>query len=109
MNMDIGSISVAEAIRLLKEVPLEDRPRKRLRGLSENQYKRLRDKAGGICQLCGCPAVKLVLDHNHQTGAPRAFVCDSCNHAIGRVEMILREMSVQELMDYLALDIRGQV
>lgn len=27
---------------------------------------------------------KIVLDHNHLTGDPRAWVCDSCNTGIGR-------------------------
>jgi hypothetical protein len=27
---------------------------------------------------------KVVLDHNHITGEPRAWICDSCNTGIGR-------------------------
>jgi len=27
---------------------------------------------------------KVVLDHNHTTGEPRAWICDSCNTGIGR-------------------------
>lgn len=29
---------------------------------------------------------KVVLDHNHHTGIPRAWICDSCNTGIGRFQ-----------------------
>ena len=39
---------------------------------------------------------KIVLDHNHKTGEPRGWICDSCNTGIGRfkddVEILKRAM-----------------
>jgi hypothetical protein len=41
------------------------------------------------CPICGKRTIagvtsKVVLDHNHITGEPRAWICDSCNTGIGR-------------------------
>lgn len=36
------------------------------------------------CEICGNNK-KLVVDHNHITGLFRGFICDNCNHALGRV------------------------
>jgi len=41
------------------------------------------------CPICGKRTIagvtsKVVLDHNHLTGEPRAWICDSCNTGIGR-------------------------
>lgn len=39
-----------------------------------------------ICRKTTIPGLtsKVVLDHDHQTGTPRAWICDSCNTGIGR-------------------------
>ena len=42
-----------------------------------------------ICPICHKKTIpgltsKVVLDHNHKTGKPRAWICDSCNTGIGR-------------------------
>lgn len=39
-----------------------------------------------ICHKKTIPGLtsKVVLDHDHQTGRPRAWICDSCNTGIGR-------------------------
>ncbi len=39
-----------------------------------------------ICQKVTIPGVtsKIVLDHNHNTGKIRGWICDSCNTGIGR-------------------------
>lgn len=52
----------------------------------------LKDKPTKVpfeCPVCGKRTIagvtsKIVLDHNHLTGAPRAWICDSCNTGIGR-------------------------
>jgi len=41
------------------------------------------------CPICSKRTIasitsKVVLDHNHLTGEPRAWICDSCNTGIGR-------------------------
>ncbi len=47
------------------------------------------DKEPFECPIChkrtiAGVTVKVVLDHNHLTGEPRAWICDSCNTGIGR-------------------------
>lgn len=47
------------------------------------------DKIPFECPICGKRTIagvtsKVVLDHNHLTGEPRAWICDSCNTGIGR-------------------------
>lgn len=39
-----------------------------------------------ICHKKTIPGItsKVVLDHNHITGKPRAWICDSCNTGLGR-------------------------
>ena len=39
-----------------------------------------------ICQKTTIPGLtsKVVIDHNHKTGHPRAWICDSCNTGLGR-------------------------
>ncbi len=39
-----------------------------------------------ICQKTTIPGLtsKVVCDHNHETGHPRAWICDSCNTGLGR-------------------------
>jgi len=39
-----------------------------------------------ICKKCTIPGLtsKVVLDHNHNTGKGRAWICDSCNTGLGR-------------------------
>lgn len=42
-----------------------------------------------ICPVCEKKTIpgltsKIVLDHNHESGEPRAWICDSCNTGLGR-------------------------
>ncbi len=42
-----------------------------------------------VCPICHKKTVpglnsKVVLDHDHKTGRPRAWICDSCNTGLGR-------------------------
>lgn len=41
-----------------------------------------------ICKKKTIPGLtsKVVLDHDHKTGIPRAWICDSCNTGLGRFE-----------------------
>ena len=41
------------------------------------------------CPICNKKTIpgltsKVVLDHDHRTGIPRAWICDSCNTGLGR-------------------------
>lgn len=42
------------------------------------------------CQMCGVPEAELLkslcLDHDHETGAFRGWLCHGCNWAVGVVE-----------------------
>lgn len=43
----------------------------------------------GHCDICGIPEIecrtRLHLDHDHETGEFRGWLCDYCNHAAGKV------------------------
>lgn len=61
-------------------------------GLTKDEYRALLTEQGGVCAVCGSlppvegPRKRLHLDHCHQTGKVRGFLCQSCNHAIGHAK-----------------------
>lgn len=54
-----------------------------------------------ICKKRTIPGLtsKVVLDHNHKTGMPNAWICDSCNTGLGRFKDDIEVM--QEAIEYL--------
>lgn len=56
-----------------------------------------------ICKKTTIPGLtsKVVCDHNHKTGHPRAWICDSCNTGLGRFKdnIELLESAIQYLKD----------
>lgn len=60
-------------------------------GLSKEKYEELILSSNGLCQSCGEPESfmkngevrSLSIDHDHNTGAVRGLICNSCNRAIG--------------------------
>ena len=54
-----------------------------------------------ICKKKTIPGLtsKVVLDHNHKTGEPRAWICDSCNTGLGRFKDDIDVM--QTAIEYL--------
>ena len=38
----------------------------------------------GVCEACGDDTKPLHLDHNHITGEFRGWVCEGCNHSMGK-------------------------
>ncbi len=52
------------------------------------QLSALYAEANGKCQICGVPEAectqRLHMDHDHETGRPRGFLCMTCNVMIGR-------------------------
>lgn len=55
-------------------------------GLEPEEYDRLLADQGGVCAICREPGLKLVVDHDHQTGAVRGLLCADCNIGIGRLK-----------------------
>lgn len=61
------------------------RKRWKSRGLTTLQGKALLRDSKGLCAICGNPfGVKgAKLDHDHDTGLARGYLCNKCNLAIG--------------------------
>lgn len=58
-------------------------------GLSLEAALNLYADQDGRCAICGVPPQKgrrLALDHNHETGRPRQFLCCSCNADLSVIE-----------------------
>ena len=59
-------------------------------GITETQYDRLRAEQGNRCYICGKDGLRvkrgLNLDHNHDTGDIRKFLCPKCNMLVGMHE-----------------------
>ncbi len=51
-------------------------------GLGPGEYERLYAAQGGRCWICRCrpQTRRLVVDHDHESGAVRGLLCTSCNH-----------------------------
>lgn len=58
-------------------------------GIGLEEYERRFAAQGGMCKICGVELEKSKsrkgrhLDHNHETGAIRDFLCGGCNLGIG--------------------------
>lgn len=57
-------------------------------GFGEDEYQTLVENHGGVCAICGEPPTKgrgkkLVIDHDHETGAFRGLLCAPCNASLG--------------------------
>jgi Recombination endonuclease VII len=77
-------------------------------GITPDEYSRLLDEQGGVCQICKCPPEEngaknlqaLRVDHCHETGKIRGLLCHNCNVAIGHLGDNLSTM--QNAISYLA-------
>lgn len=67
-----------------------DRRTERKYGMAPGERKRLSDEQGDACAICGRLGVRLVVDHNHDTGQCRGLLCVRCNTMIGYLESPLR-------------------
>lgn len=56
--------------------------RRRQYGITDAEYKRMREEQGDRCAICGKDR-PLVVDHCHDTGKVRGLLCNKCNSAIG--------------------------
>lgn len=63
------------------------------------------NRADGCCEWCGEKfGDRVVMDHDHETGAPRALVCNSCNmiegyikgYGVERIERVINALKVYE-------------
>lgn len=51
-------------------------------GLTPDQQQQLRRQQNYQCAICSSQPTRLVLDHDHETGKARGFLCQSCNHKL---------------------------
>lgn len=52
-------------------------------GITVQQYKEMFQRQGGGCKICGQPASRLHVDHDHTTEAVRGLLCSNCNRGLG--------------------------
>lgn len=76
----------AEAgFRVMKNRSASFAKRKAKYGVTRDQYEAMLVTQAGNCAICGVnKGSDLRIDHNHQTGAVRGLLCDSCNNGLGR-------------------------
>lgn len=58
-----------------------------LYGVSQSEYETLRNKAKGVCGICGCAEenkMALAVDHCHTSNKVRGLLCNNCNNGLGR-------------------------
>ena len=67
---------------------------KREHGLTAEQYYHMLEEQHGVCYICLLSetrtmhgkVVRLVIDHNHQTGQVRRLLCHACNVSVGLLQ-----------------------
>ena len=59
------------------------RSRWKKQGYNPNEIEKFILEHKGGCEICG-ETKKLVLDHNHETGALRGMLCPECNFGLGK-------------------------
>lgn len=67
---------------------------KRTYNMTYQEWQEMFDKQGGKCAICGSKGfylnknaqLKLVVDHDHETGEVRGMLCHNCNRALGLLQ-----------------------
>ena len=54
--------------------------------ISKEEYIFLRNRSDDACEICFDDEVALSLDHDHETGTCRGFLCQSCNLGLGQFQ-----------------------
>lgn len=62
--------------------------RKRVYGITPEQYAAMIERSGGLCEICGRVPSEVsgkgaCVDHCHDSGAVRGILCHPCNVALG--------------------------
>lgn len=57
--------------------------RARTYGLEAGQYDQMYAAQGGGCAICTTEHEVLAVDHDHETGAIRGLLCQTCNVGLG--------------------------
>jgi hypothetical protein len=84
---------------------------RRTYGISADEADAILDAQNGRCAICCAPAperlASMHLDHDHETGAIRGFLCIDCNQGLGKLRdspdlllralVYLRQRGVQEV------------
>jgi hypothetical protein len=74
------------ANRLELRKKARDSERKRLYGLTPEQFQAMLEKQGHECPICTRLLTKPVVDHWHGTKQVRGILCRNCNAALGLFE-----------------------
>jgi hypothetical protein len=83
--------------RIINKEKIADYNRKRLYGLTTEEFQDLMVKQLSCCAICGLKK-KLYVDHCHETGQIRGLLCHHCNLTIGFGE---NSDNLQKAIDYL--------
>jgi len=82
-----------------------------LKKSKKNRMEAIRPEKFFICPICKKPSIpyvtaNLVIDHDHDTGNAREWICDSCNTGLGRFKDSIELM--QEAIKYLKRHAKNQ-
>ncbi len=64
---------------------MSDQARLRKYGISPDVYRTLYERQCGVCAVCQS-AQAGVVDHDHDSGAPRGLLCPRCNLLLGHAK-----------------------
>ena len=93
-----------QAVKYITEGGMRASALRRKYGITLEQYDALLLKQNDGCAICGTPGgsprnhnqPNLVVDHDHDTGAVRGLLCQSCNGGMG----ILGEDNLKAAIEY---------
>lgn len=69
-------------------------------GISLEEWNYMYQKQNGRCAICRKQTETLVVDHDHESGAVRGLLCNSCNSALG---FIYDDISIiEKIKSYLS-------
>ena len=56
---------------------------RRNHGMTPDEWWAMYAAQGGCCAICGKPATRLEVDHDHASGVRRGLLCVHCNRMLG--------------------------